>query len=71
MFAIMRQSGKLYAVKTVDSLDDLAYDNTELERTQTYINEGTPVVFCEDLEDLEDLETLFIKPEDIEVIELE
>jgi len=68
MFAVMRMSNKLYAMKTVESLDDLAYNDVELERTQTFINEGTPVIFCEDLEDLE---TLFTVPENVEIIKPE
>jgi len=66
MYSVMRMGGKLYAMKTVDSLDDFNFDAQELERSQTFINEGTPVIFCEDLDDLD---RLFLKPEAIEIIE--
>ena len=68
MFSVARMSGKLYAMKTVDSLDDFHFDEKALERSQVLIDEGTPVIFCEDLEDLT---VLFTTPEDIEIIESE
>ena len=68
MFSVTRMSGKLYAMKTVDSLDDFHFDTEENVKNQTFINEGTPVILCEDLEDLE---SLFTSPEDVEVIEPE
>lgn len=55
MFSVTKMSGRFYAMKTVNSLDDFYFDEQELERSQTFINEGTPVVFCEDLEDLESM----------------
>ena len=52
MYAVTRMSGRLLAMETVNTLDDLYLDEDEFLRVQTLINEGTPVIFCEDLDDL-------------------
>lgn len=69
MFSIMFMSGRFLAMKTVDNLDDFHFDEKELERNQTFIDEGTPVTFCEDLENFTNLLNELGLPEDIEIIE--
>lgn len=68
MYSVIRMSGKLYAMKSANSFDDFIYDAEELERAETFVKQGEPIVFCEDLEDLE---SLFDKIEDIEIVEKE
>lgn len=69
MYAVTRMGGRLLAMKTVDTLDELYAEEKEFERVQTFINEGMPVVFCEDLEDLVSLFNLTNVSEMIEVVE--
>ena len=52
MFSVVPMSGKLYAMKSVDSFEELRFDENELERAETFVNQGQPIIFCEDLEDL-------------------
>ena len=66
MFTVTRMSGKLYAMETVDALHDLAVEDSETERLDTLILQGTPVVFCSELEDLSEL---ILDGGDVEIIE--
>ncbi len=65
MWTVIKMSGKLYAMKTVDSFDELYYDESEIGRAQEFVNTGTPVIFCEDLEELD---TLFPEGVDVEIV---
>ena len=68
MFAVTIMSGKYYAMETVNCLGDFYVDDEEMLRYQTFIDEGTPVIICDDLDTLREA-----LPEDsiIEVIEKE
>lgn len=66
MFSIVKMTGKLYAMKSVDSFDDFQTDPDEVERSDTFVRQGEPIIFCEELEDLEQL---FGEPQEVEIIE--
>ena len=67
MFSVVPMSNKLYAMKSADSFDDLCVDSDELERAETFITQGQPIIFCEDLEDLEAIFKCSL--EEIEIVE--
>ena len=60
-------SGRLFAMKTVDTFADLYFNEDEFTRLQTFVEEGTAVVFCEELEDLTKLFPNSV--EEIEILE--
>ncbi len=50
MYAIMKMSGTLYA-KDVTTLDE----EELVEYVESFINEGTPVTLCDEIQDAEEL----------------
>lgn len=54
MWSAIVMSGKLYAMESVESLDELTYDSEEFERCEEHINQGSPVVFVDEFETFED-----------------
>lgn len=56
MYRITRLSGKFVAIE-IESLEDDVLD------AQEFVNEGTPVIYVNDIEDFDDLDiTILIKP---------
>ncbi len=56
MYTAILMTGKLYVMETkYNDIADVLYDDGEMERCRTFISEGTPVTFVEDVEDLEEL----------------
>jgi hypothetical protein len=65
MWTVIKMSGTLYAMKSVESFDELHYDESEIERAQEFVNTGVPVIFCEDLDELN---TLFPNGAEVEIV---
>ena len=53
MWSVVIMKGKSYAMKSVKSFGNLHQNDLEADRLQTFVGEGSPVIFCEDLEDLD------------------
>jgi len=64
MYRITVLSGVAYAV-SIEDIMDLQYDEDELGAIRILISEGSPVIFCEDLEDLKDFG---IVKEDVKIV---
>jgi hypothetical protein len=50
MYAVIKLTGKFYA-KDVTELDEFEI----IEYVESFINEGSPVTFCDELQDAEEL----------------
>ncbi len=64
MIQIIKMDEQWYGV----DCSKLSNDEIIEKRIEGFINEGTPVIFCEAIEDLKSLD---IYPEDIKMVELE
>lgn len=52
MWSIVIMSGTAYAMKSVDTLEDFEWNPEECDRCEMHINQGNPVIFCQDLDDI-------------------
>jgi hypothetical protein len=67
MYTAIKMTGKFYVMECVDDgLENLQFSPDEIERCDTFINEGNPVIF---FQDVEDLEGLFDEPIEIVMVE--
>lgn len=65
MWSVVKMSGILYAMKSVEFFGELHYDENEVERLQEFVNTGVPVIFCGDLDELH---TLFSEGAKVEIV---
>lgn len=52
MWSVVIMSGTAYAMRSVDTLDELEYDSGECDRCEVHISQGDPVIFCQDIDDI-------------------
>ncbi len=55
MFRVIKMSSKYYAMEIVEDFEDLTKNDEEIENLQVFVNQGEPVIFCNNLEDLDGL----------------